>query len=99
MQYVEIKNGQAFIAVKGEARITVSSAIRDEMEEAVEKGCRKFVFDFADTTFMDSVGVANLPLALKLVGGLKENVIIRNPKGDVLRLLQSTRMLEEVTVE
>ncbi len=69
---VAIHQDSAFIRVQGRGSFKVSSAMKEFSASAIERGCRRLVFDMADCVGMDStfMGVlAGLAFRLKQSGG------------------------------
>ena len=89
--YVIIDNDTVTVKVNGNYDVVTGLTDNKEMEMALlQKGCSKVIFDFADTTYIDSSVNHQMKRVRNLVG--KENFVIAHPAGKVLKALQTAKL-------
>ncbi len=85
-------HGTVVLAVAGDVDLYVAGELEDRLAEAADDGAKVLVLDFAEVTFVDSMGLG------VLVGGMKRlradggelHLVVSGP--DLLRVLEITRM-------
>jgi anti-sigma B factor antagonist len=85
-------HGTVVLAVSGDLDLYVAGELKDRLAEAADDGARVVVLDFAEVTFVDSMGLG------VLVGGMKRlraaggelHLVVSGP--ELLRILEITRM-------
>lgn len=92
MIYVKVDAEKAIVSVDGAFDIKKGKAVSNELEEAVNRGCTKVIFDFARATFIASSGLGVVVMARRMYGA--ENVCAINQQGDVLKAFKSANLYE-----
>ena len=81
--------GHTLIEVHGEIDIATADSLSGPVEKALQTS-RSLIIDLADTTFMDSSGLAALLRARKKLQEVGGTITLRSPHERVLRILQLT---------
>jgi anti-sigma B factor antagonist len=89
--------GVTRIALAGELDMAVAPAFRAELERAVTESTSVIV-DLRELEFMDSSGMHALAAADARARAMDTRLVIANPAGSVLRLLELTGMREALQV-
>ena len=75
MEYVVIRNNRALVTINGVFRASISVVLKAELEQAFRQGCQKVVFDFQNTTFIDSPSLKVILKTLDSVGAENMDII------------------------
>lgn len=92
MQYIKVDGNTAIVEVIGIFDQVTTVMLKEELSNALTAGCTKVVVDFKDTNYIDSATVGELARTRKQIG--KENFRVRNPKGEVYKLLRASSLLD-----
>jgi anti-anti-sigma factor len=90
MQYVEIKNDTAILAVRGVFDFTRCKAVEADLNTAFQNGCTKVIVDFSNTKFIDSASIRQLCGVRDRLR--PENFSARNASGKTLTVLRSENL-------
>ena len=93
MSFLSFDNGKAVCRVVGSMKLRVVAELKEEIVSVIEKGCNSFVFDFKETTFIDSTGLGVVIMVLRKLG--KDKIRVLNLNGEVLNTFKNADLLRE----
>jgi anti-sigma B factor antagonist len=80
------------VSVGRELSLRSGGTLRESVAERVQQGERQFVFDFAETEFIDSAGLGALIAMSKLVHSREGTVRLMRLNDDMRRLFELTKL-------
>jgi len=87
------KDGAAFVSLSGELDHHGAAAILDKLKACAEdEAVKKLVVDMSKVTFMDSSGIGALLGRYKTMSEKKGVMVLKNPNGQIYRLLRMAGM-------
>lgn len=81
------RDGTRVVAVAGEIDMATAGLFRQAMDEACT-GSDQVVIDLADTTFIDSTGLAVVVRALRQLGRQRDALVVRGAGAHVARIFE-----------
>jgi anti-sigma B factor antagonist len=86
------RHGTVVLAVSGDVDLYVAGELKDRLAEAADDGAKVLVLDFADVTFVDSMGLGVLVGCMKRLRaeGGELHLVVSGP--ELRRILEITRM-------
>jgi anti-sigma B factor antagonist len=95
---IEQKDQQGSVKLMGDLTALLVPELQAGLKEVLSKGARELVFDLADTSMLDSSGMGLLIAAANSLGRSGGKVRVTNVSPDILRLLQSMRLVGRLNV-
>ncbi len=92
---ISVEGDTTVIRVVGEIDLASAATVRTRVDEAVEAGAARIVFDLGAVDFIDSSGLAVLVSALRRTGA----VALRNPAGNVRRVVEIAGLADDLPFE
>lgn len=96
MEFVSFEARTATVKVEGDMDVTVVVRIEDELNECLDRGCSEIVFDFEKTTYIDSTVISRIVTFERKLRKIDGKVFLVNMTGEVLRVLNATKLLERM---
>ena len=84
--------GVTVVSVGRELSLRSGATLKESVVERVQQGERQFVFDFAETEFIDSAGLGALIAMSKLVHSHDGTVRLMQLNDDMRRLFELTKL-------
>jgi anti-sigma B factor antagonist len=81
---------RTIVHVGGEIDVYTAPALRRQLDEQIQRGCRDMVVDLSDVTFLDSTGLGVLVGRLKLIRGQGGTMRVFGARDRVLRVFTIT---------
>lgn len=78
------------IMLEGEIDIYTANNLKEVLTSIFVKNISDIKFDFNELTYLDSTGLGVLIWALKKIKKSEKNIIIKNAKPNILKLLKIT---------
>jgi anti-anti-sigma factor len=94
--HLEVRDGTARIRLTGEVESSEATGLRDAVLAALADGATRVVFLCADLSFIDSSGLNVLAHAARVVQAQGGGVTVVDPRPNLRRLLELTRLDREV---
>jgi anti-sigma B factor antagonist len=95
---IEQKDQQGSVKLTGDLTAPLVPELQAGLKEVLSKGARELVFDLGDTAMLDSSGMGLLIAAANSLGRSGGKVRVTNVSPDILRLLQSMRLVNRLNV-
>jgi anti-anti-sigma factor len=93
LDHREVDSGVALITVTGRVMLgPESQQIETAVSELIAGGCRKFIFDLAGVTHIDSTGIGRFIAALNLVMKVRGSLFLTSAVGQVRESFRVTRL-------
>ncbi|MGE3181424.1 MAG: STAS domain-containing protein [Phycisphaerae bacterium] len=87
------RSGENFIvALRGEIDLQSSPRLREAMLAEVENGAKRFIFDLADVTYVDSSGVGTLVELKRKLERRGAKLILAKVQARVMNVLEITQL-------
>lgn len=98
MAKVEIERQGARSCIKLGPKLTVTEvpSLQTSLKQEMGDGVNEMVFDFAGTSVLDSSGIGLLIATNNSLGKIKGSLSLINVSDDILRLLQSMRLVDRL---
>jgi anti-anti-sigma factor len=93
---VRIDGSRVIVTVPEKFRVVKVAKIKESINDALEKGCNEVLFDFKDTTFIDSTGTGCIVKYLMKLGVGK--VFVSHVTNEVYINLDRSKLMEDLVV-
>ena len=87
------KEGQCSVVLGGDLTAPLIPDLQAELKNNLEQGANEIVFDLGNTVMLDSSGIGLLIATCNSLGSRKGKIRVLNASPDILRLLQSMRLV------
>jgi anti-anti-sigma factor len=95
---IECKEGQCSVVLRGDLTASLIPDLQAALKKNLEQGATEVVFDLGKTVMLDSSGIGLLIAACNSLGQKKGQIRVLNVSPDILRLLQSMRLVSRLNV-
>jgi anti-sigma B factor antagonist len=100
LDYEQIQSGVQLLRISGEITSQSAPALRAEVSNLIDSGCKTFVFDFSAVDDIDSVGISALLVISKMAAktaifGANTHIQKTLELAQVTRYIKVTRTQEE----
>jgi anti-anti-sigma factor len=96
---VTVGNGETVCQVAGEIDMATGSRLEDALSSLVAPDVSCLVLELGGVTFMDSSGLRLLIVLHQAMEAQGGQLVVRNPSGTVMRLLEITNLTHQLCVE
>ena len=90
---IERKEGQCWVVLEGDLTAPLIPDLQAALKKNLEEGVHEAVFDLGKTAMLDSSGIGLLIAACNSLAKNQGKVRVLNVSPDILRLLQSMRLV------
>jgi len=95
---IECKEKQCMVVLQGNLTAPLIPDLQGALKNHLEKGIDEAVFDLGKTAMLDSSGIGLLIATCNSLGRKKGKMRVLNVSPDILRLLQSMRLVARLNV-
>jgi len=88
----EVRDDVVILRMSGQMREIGADALREELDELLEKGNYKLIFDLSDISFITSVGLGQMMRAFRTATGNGGYVRVVNPQPLVEEVFRFTKL-------
>jgi anti-anti-sigma factor len=95
---IERKAEQCLVVLGANFTAALIPDLQAALRNSLEQGANEVVFDLVNTVMLDSSGIGLLIAACNSLGQKKGKISVLNVSPDILRLLQSMRLVSRLNV-
>lgn len=91
-------NGVTLVVLRGEIGADTVNDFKEKMEATITTSCKKYVIDFQEVNYLNSVGIGVVAAALKRVKRSQGNIKLANLSPAVAELFEMTRLTKVLEI-
>ena len=95
---IERKEGQCSVVLGGDLTASLIPDLQTALKNNLDQGVNEVVFDLGKAVMLDSSGIGLLIATCNSLGQKKGKIRVFNVSPDILRLLQSMRLVSRLNV-